>query len=84
MENKMIDLSTVIGVYPICNTEAVPVYQIDYGGEKVLAGINEQTPEWCDMTEEYYEYAEEPEPGFRLGSFFVPFCEVQRFFGGAN
>jgi hypothetical protein len=33
----MIDLASVIGVYPICNTGAVLVHKIDYGEEKVLA-----------------------------------------------
>lgn len=82
MESSMIDLSTVIGVYPICNTGAVLVHQIDYGGDRVLAGINGKSPEWCDLTEQNIEGTEEL--GFMLGSFFVPFCEVMRFYGGAK
>ena len=39
MESNVIDLSTVIGVYPICNTGAVLVHAIDYGEDKVLASI---------------------------------------------
>ena len=80
---ETVDLKSVIGMYPICNTGAVLVYQIDYGEEKVLAGINSDKPEWCGMTEEYDETTGEQELGFHLGSFFVPFCEVQRFYGGA-
>jgi len=73
-----------IGVYPVCNTGAVLVYAIDYAEDKVLAGMNAEEPEWCDLTEEYYECTEETEPGFYLGSFFLPLCEVQRFYGGAD
>ena len=75
-----IDLSQVIGIYPLCNTGAVLVYAIDYIEDKVLAGINDAEPEWCNMTEEYYELTEEQEPGFYLGSLFIPFFEVQRFY----
>ena len=47
---RMIDLSTVIGVYAICNTGAVLVHAIDYGEDKVLASINGEDAEWCDLT----------------------------------
>lgn len=83
-ESKIIDLSKVIGVYPICNTGAVLVYAIDYGEDKVLAGINSDPPEWCRMEEQYCEDSGEGELGFVLGSFFVPFFEVQRFCGGSE
>ena len=81
---KMIDLTTVIGVYSICNTGAVLVHAIDYGEDKVLASINGKDPKWCDMKEEYVEGTGEMELGFNLGSIFVPFCEVMRFYGGAK
>ena len=80
MENAIIDLSAVIGVYPICNTGAVLVHAIDYGEGRVLASVNGADPEW---TEEYMETTEELELGFRLGELFIPFCEVMRFTGGA-
>lgn len=83
-ELKMIDLSTVIGVYTICNTGAVLVHAIDYGEDKVLASINGEDAEWCEMTEQYTETSGELELGFSLGELFVPFCEVMRFYGGAN
>lgn len=83
MENAIIDLSAVIGVYPICNTGAVLVHAIDYGEDRVLASINGADPEWCGLTEEYMETTEELELGFRLGGLFIPFCEVMRFTGGA-
>ena len=84
MENAVIDLATVIGVYPICNTGAVLVHQIDYGEDRVLASINGQNAEWCGLTEEYMETSGELELGFHLGGLFVPFCEVMRFYGGGG
>ena len=80
----MIDLASVIGVYPICNTGAVLVHKIDYDEEKVLASINGDSPEWCSLTEQYVQETGEVELGFELGSFFVPFHEVQRFYGGGR
>lgn len=84
MESKAIDLSTVIGFYPLCNTGAVLVHRIDYGEEKILASINGDNPEWCRLTEEYQESTGEEELGFYLGSLFIPFCEVMRFYGGCE
>lgn len=78
-EAKVIDLSTVIGVYPLCNTGAVLVHSIDYGEDRILASINGANPEWCGMTEEYMESTGELELGFTLGSLFIPFFEVMRF-----
>lgn len=83
-ESKMIDLSTVIGVYPVCNTGAVLVHAIDYGEDRVLASINGIDPAWCDLTEQYVEETQDAELGFTLGSLFVPFFRVERFFGGAD
>ena len=83
-ESKMIDLSTVIGVYPVCNTGAVLIHAIDYGEDRVLASINGIDPAWCDLTEQYVEETQEAELGFSLGSLFVPFFRVERFFGGAD
>lgn len=83
-EHKMVDLSTVIGVYALCNTGAVLVHAIDYGEDKVLASINGENAEWYGMTEEYMESTGELELGFSLGSLFIPLCEVMRFYGGAN
>ena len=83
-EQRMLDLSTVIGVYTICNTGAVLVHAIDYGEDKVLASIIGISPEWCSRTEEYMESTGDLELGFTLGSFFIPLCEVMRFYGVAN
>lgn len=81
---KTIDLSDVIGVYPICSTGAVLVHRIDYAEDRVLASLNGDAPEWCSLKEEYNEDAQDVEPGFYLGSIFVPLIEVQRFYGGTN
>ena len=81
-ETKMVDLNTVIGVYSQCNTGAVLVHAIDYAEDKILASINGENPEWCAMTEEYMEVTGETELGFTLGSFFIPLCEVMRFYSG--
>ena len=83
-EVRIIDLKSIIGIWPLCNTGAVLIHQIDYGEDKVLASINGIEPEWCSMTEyDFYDTGEQ-EPGFFLGSLFCPFCEIQRFFGGAE
>ena len=83
MESKVVDLSTIIGVYPICNTGAVLVHAIDYGEGRILASINGAESCWCPMTEEYMEVTGELELGFRLGNWFIPFFEVMRFYGGS-
>ena len=83
MESNMIDLTTVIGVYPICNTGAVLVHAIDYGEDRVLASVNGSDPAWCRLEEEYMEATGDLELGFRLGEWFIPFCEVMRFYGGS-
>ena len=77
----MIDLSTVIGIYGINGIRGVGtvvVYSIDSVEGKVLAGINENAPEWCKLTNEYREESGELEQGFCLGSFFVPLSEIRR------
>ena len=83
MESRAIDLSTVIGVYPICNTGAVLVHAIDYTEDRVLASVNGDSPEWCSLTEQYMETSGEMELGFSLGEWFIPFCDVMRFYGGS-
>lgn len=40
----------VIASYGLCNTASVNIYDIRYGIEdEVLAGINDQEPEWCQI-----------------------------------
>ena len=79
-EQKMIDATEIIGVYPICNTGAVLLYEIDYAEDRVLASINTDIPEWCHLAEEYCESSGDVELGFRIGATFVPLFEVQRFY----
>ena len=83
MEGRVIDLATVIGVYPLTNTGAVLVHAIDYGEDKVLASINGENAAWCDLKEECMETSGELELGFALGELFIPFAEVMRFYGGS-
>ena len=83
-EQIIIDLSKIIGVYGLCNTGAVLVHAIDYPEDKVLASINGENPQWCDITEACREGEDELELGFFLGSIFVPLCEVMRFYGGGS
>lgn len=45
---------------------------------KVLASVNGENPEWCEMTEQPRENGDEMESGFLFGSFFVPFSGVMR------
>lgn len=71
-------MGDVIGIYCLFNTGSVLVHQIDYADDRVLASVNGENPEWCAITEEYYECTGETELGFYFGSFFVPFIEVMR------
>ena len=59
-KQMMIDASEIIGVYPICNTGAVLLYEIDYAEDRVLASINTDMPEWCQLAEEYSERSAYP------------------------
>ena len=72
-----------IGAYTLCSTGAVLVYQIDHQNDRVLAGINDNELQWCDVTEQYWEHSEQGEIGFCFGEMFIPFCEVMRITGGA-
>ena len=83
-EQRIIDLSKIIGVYGLCNTGAVLVHAIDYAEDKVLASINGENPLWCEITEACRAGEDELESGFFLGSFFVPFSDVMRFYGGGS
>ena len=83
-ESNMIDLKKVIGVYGLCNTGTVLVHAIDYPDDRVLASINGENPQWCEITDACREGEDELEPGFFLGSIFVPLCDVMRFYGGGS
>lgn len=63
----------IIASYGLCNTASVNVYDVRYGIEdEVLAGINDQEPEWCQI-----DYNED-ECVFRLGELEVPLNECIR------
>ena len=70
----------IIGVYPMFNTGGICVHAIDDAEEKVLASVNGENPEWCEMEEKPQpeEDGGEMESGFLFGSFFVPFSGVIR------
>lgn len=52
--------------------------EIDDAEDKVLASVNGENPEWCEMAEQPQEDGDEMESGFLFGSFFVPFSGVIR------
>lgn len=60
------------------NTGGICVHAIDHAEDKVLASVNGESPEWCEMAEQPQEDGEEMESGFLFGSFFVPFSGVIR------
>ena len=84
METKIIDLSKIVGIFTLCNTASVIVHKIDYGEDKVLASINGNDPEWCDITEGNMDGEGDLVSGFYLGSLFCPFSQVMRFYGGSE
>lgn len=63
-----------IGSYCLSNTASVNVYKIDNYEDKVLAGINNNKPEWCKIV----NFKQTDEIGFMVGKLFVPFSEVMR------
>lgn len=74
----MKDKIETIGVYCVCNTMGICVYEIDYCEDRVLASANGENLQWCPMNEQTPEGGKAAEPGFLFGSFFVPFSEVMR------
>ena len=70
----------IIGVYPMFNTGGICVHAIDDAEDKVLASVNGENPEWCEMAAKPQpeEDGGEMESGFLFGSFFVPFSGVIR------
>ena len=57
---------------------SICVHAIDDAEDKVLASVNGENPEWCEMAEQPQEDGDEMESGFLFGSFFVPFSGVMR------
>lgn len=54
----------IIGVFPMFNTGGICVHAIDDAEDKVLASVNRENPEWCEMTEQPQEDGDEMESGF--------------------
>lgn len=44
-------MSKIIGVFPMFNTGGICVHAIDDAEDKVLASVNGENPEWCEMAE---------------------------------
>ncbi len=82
--SETVDSNKAVGVYPLCNTGSIMVHAIEPEEDRVLASINGENPEWCAIKDEYCETTGQMEPGFVLGSFFVPFAEVMKINGGPH
>lgn len=48
-------MSKIIGVFPMFNTGGICVHAIDDAEDKVLASVNGENPEWCEMAEQPQE-----------------------------
>ena len=64
----------------VSTPSALRAHAIDHTEDKVLASVNGENPEWCEMAEKPQpeEDGSEMESGFLFGSFFVPFSGVMR------
>ena len=51
-------VSKIIGVFPMFNTGGICVHAIDDAEDKVLASVNGENPEWCEMAEQPQEDGE--------------------------
>jgi len=78
-EDRIIDLKTVIGMYPIGGRGAVLIHRINYDRDRIQASINGIDPEWVELKEQYMETTGELETGFILAGLFVPFYAIMRF-----
>lgn len=57
-------MSKIIGMFPMFNTGGICVHAIDDAEDKVLASVNGEKPEWCEMAEQPQEDGDEMESGF--------------------
>lgn len=79
-------MSKIIGVFPMFNTGGICVHAIDDAEDKVLASVNGENPEWCEMAEQPQEDGDEMESGFCSAPFSCPFpgsCACESELGGA-
>ena len=77
-QEAWIELIDAVAAYPMFNTGGICVHAIDDAEDKVLASVNGENPEWCEMAEQPQEDGDEMESGFLFGSFFVAFSGVIR------
>ena len=72
-------LQVVIGLCRRKETAALKIKAaVSNAEDKVLASVNGENPEWCEMAEQPQEDGDEMESGFLFGSFFVAFSGVIR------
>ena len=71
----MADMKT-IGVYPLTNTAALLVHNIDYVKDRLLVSLNGNDPQWYEIkTENIDGYWES---GFYFGGTFVMVADILR------
>jgi hypothetical protein len=71
------DRKRYVAVYPLTNNHTVLIHDIEYGSfNRVLAGINNDEPEWCEITDEmtFYLGATDEEEGIC-----IPLSECIRY-----
>lgn len=78
---NMIMINKAIGLYPLCNTGGLVIYDIDYVDDRVLVGLNDGEAEWCSIQEGHRDGSEDYETGFYWGKLFVPLSDVMKFSG---
>lgn len=64
----------VCAICSVTNNIGISVYSIYHPDEKVLAGVNDETPKWCDIVEGENPDGE-TELGFNMGEVFIPFSQ---------
>lgn len=63
-------MKNVVASYVLSNTASINLYEIDYVEDQILAGINDQEPEWCPI-----DYAEDT---FKFREMNIPLSECMR------
>jgi hypothetical protein len=70
----------VIAAYCIGNAASVNIYEIEYDiVDRVLAGINNEEPEWYDIVYDFdNDDEEDTRAGFMMGEWFIPLDECMK------
>lgn len=74
-------MDNYIGYYPLCNTGAILLHDVDYVEDKVLVSLNGRDKKWTDLIEEQdHDVNDAPVfvTGFHWGEMFIPLNEVMR------